>query len=463
MLSSKRIKVSILAMFSLMALTVTVFLVNLPELGGGTAMAETGDCVGTSKEISSAITRTSDNIKWLPSANALNQSPPDGKVAYSSPYGKITYQVDAKNVKAGQKYYLYNPSQYAGIRYAPVGYIQDKNGDNIAYLSTEGSKKLILTWTPIAEKKATVSARFTIIVDIYVQQKPGLAKQFTVNLGLTGCNNPLPKHNLTLRDAGSTAPEVGLQVGFLNEQQLIRSGYLAILGHTGRSNYNYSVEIMSPGLKFDLEYVRKELNNKESDAHWAVGTYFRSHDREGGRIGDPVRYKYPFFTIPGDGENQNMPVKIRESKNGKRLDITYKSTAPHNKALYLWIPLVTDGTKAKVGQTITWKATNQYGNWGTWHAKVDALSSSGGSSTLRPGELEITKTVDGIEENDKVLNGETKTFKYLVKNTGVDVVTGINLVDDVIGKINCPKTMLTEGEEMICTANGQIFPNQNGN
>lgn len=290
-----------------------------------------------------------------------------------------------------------------------------------------------------------------------------MAKQFTVNLGLTGCNNPLPKHNLTLRDAGSTAPEVGLQVGFLNEQQLIISGYLAIRGHTGRSSYNYSVEIMSPGLKFDLEYARKELNNKESDAHWAVGTYFRSHNREGGRIGDPVRYKYPFFTIPGDGENQNMPVKIRESKNGKRLDITYKSTAPHNKALYLWIPLVTDGTKARVGQVITWEATNPYGNWGTWHAKVDALSSSGGSSTLRPGELEITKTVDGIEENDKVLNGETKTFKYLVKNTGVDVVTGINLVDDVIGKINCPKTMLTEGEEMVCTANGQIFPNQNGN
>lgn len=70
--------------------------------------------------------------------------------------------------------------------------------------------------------------------------------------------------------------------------------------------------------------------------------------------------------------------------------------------------------------------------------------------------LDVEKTVDGADADTAaaapdVAVGATVTFGYTVTNTGSDDLTGLTVVDDVLGPVTCPQTDLGPGESVTCT------------
>lgn len=70
--------------------------------------------------------------------------------------------------------------------------------------------------------------------------------------------------------------------------------------------------------------------------------------------------------------------------------------------------------------------------------------------------LDVEKTVDGADADTAadaidVVVGATVTFAYTVTNTGSAELTGVSVVDDVLGPVTCPQAELGPGESMACT------------
>lgn len=56
--------------------------------------------------------------------------------------------------------------------------------------------------------------------------------------------------------------------------------------------------------------------------------------------------------------------------------------------------------------------------------------------------------------------GDSVTWDYVVQNTGNVNLTSLQVVDDQVGTITCPSTVLASGESMTCTASGTVTAGQ---
>ena len=56
----------------------------------------------------------------------------------------------------------------------------------------------------------------------------------------------------------------------------------------------------------------------------------------------------------------------------------------------------------------------------------------------------------------RLLNGTIAYWKYVVTNTGDEPLENIAVDDDIVGSINCPKTILNVSESMTCFESGSI-------
>ncbi|HET9227712.1 MAG TPA: hypothetical protein VFR31_13650 [Thermoanaerobaculia bacterium] len=72
--------------------------------------------------------------------------------------------------------------------------------------------------------------------------------------------------------------------------------------------------------------------------------------------------------------------------------------------------------------------------------------------------ISIETAVNGqdadVSKGPEVAAGSPVSFSYVVKNTGPDELTGIQVADSMGLSLSCPKTILASGESMSCTANG---------
>jgi len=85
---------------------------------------------------------------------------------------------------------------------------------------------------------------------------------------------------------------------------------------------------------------------------------------------------------------------------------------------------------------------------------------------LRPlsAAIDVEKSTNGVDADEPgtlaLAEGETVTWRYVVRNIGNVALNDIELVDDQIGVINgtasCPQTTLGIGETIICTASGTV-------
>ena len=122
-------------------------------------------------------------------------------------------------------------------------------------------------------------------------------------------------------------------------------------------------------------------------------------------------------------------------------------------------------TNAPVGQ-IAW---NSFGYSATRADNQEALVPSeprkvglevvGQPGPPTPG-IDLVKFVNGIHAPNPpgpvIPAGDDVVFTYRVTNTGVQTLIDINLVDDELGVITCPRTTLAPGESMLCTSATQI-------
>jgi hypothetical protein len=106
----------------------------------------------------------------------------------------------------------------------------------------------------------------------------------------------------------------------------------------------------------------------------------------------------------------------------------------------------------------------QYENTGTATGKPpcgNAVSDSDVSHYFgksdRPG-IKIEKRTNGQHYSQtpgaSVAPGSAVTWTYIVTNTGNVTLTNVQVTDDKVGAISCPKTTLQAGESMTCTASG---------
>jgi len=79
-------------------------------------------------------------------------------------------------------------------------------------------------------------------------------------------------------------------------------------------------------------------------------------------------------------------------------------------------------------------------------------------------DITITKKTNDIDVESAPgpsLNvGDPVTWQYVVQNTGNVQLTGITVVDDKVGPITCPETVLAAGDLMTCAATGTVIAGQ---
>jgi uncharacterized repeat protein (TIGR01451 family) len=81
--------------------------------------------------------------------------------------------------------------------------------------------------------------------------------------------------------------------------------------------------------------------------------------------------------------------------------------------------------------------------------------------------IQVEKRTNGVSTDAApgpyLLVGQPVTWQYLVSNTGNVSLSGITLVDDQVGVITCPKTILAAGASMSCMAGGEAAGGQYSN
>jgi hypothetical protein len=130
-------------------------------------------------------------------------------------------------------------------------------------------------------------------------------------------------------------------------------------------------------------------------------------------------------------------------------------------------PIVCPDSTLKAGKKMSCSATGvaqvgQYTNLGT----VTATPPTGPPLThtdpslyfgTQPG-IGIEKSTNGQDADQapgpEISEGATVTWEYVVTNSGDTDLTNVGVVDDKLGVITCPKTVLAAGESMTCTEIG---------
>jgi hypothetical protein len=81
-----------------------------------------------------------------------------------------------------------------------------------------------------------------------------------------------------------------------------------------------------------------------------------------------------------------------------------------------------------------------------------------------PPAISLVKSTNGQDANEApgpvLLVGSSVQWTYLVTNAGGHEVVGVTVVDDRVGQVTCPKTVLAPAESMTCTASGVAVAGQ---
>ncbi|MCB2209607.1 THxN family PEP-CTERM protein [bacterium] len=88
------------------------------------------------------------------------------------------------------------------------------------------------------------------------------------------------------------------------------------------------------------------------------------------------------------------------------------------------------------------------------------LVASLSSVLVEEPDIALTKKTNDVnvesQPGPNLIVGEGVTWQYIVQNTGNVNLTNVQVNDDKVGAITCPKTALTPGESMTCTASGTV-------
>ena len=78
--------------------------------------------------------------------------------------------------------------------------------------------------------------------------------------------------------------------------------------------------------------------------------------------------------------------------------------------------------------------------------------------------IDIEKSTNGVDADvapgPSIAVGDPVTWSYVVTNTGNVQLTGVSVVDSVLGAVSCPQDVLAVGESMTCTATGTATAGQ---
>ena len=111
-------------------------------------------------------------------------------------------------------------------------------------------------------------------------------------------------------------------------------------------------------------------------------------------------------------------------------------------------------TYAAAGQHVN--TAKAHGHWNDQTVEDTDLGHYFGSETPVPA-IDIEKLVNGLDADTEadavhVVNGSVVTFTYIVTNTGNVILTPVDVRDDTLIDVSCPKNALAPGESMTCTA-----------
>jgi len=90
---------------------------------------------------------------------------------------------------------------------------------------------------------------------------------------------------------------------------------------------------------------------------------------------------------------------------------------------------------------------------------ANSAGGTAGANITAPGSLiDLEKATNGVDADEpvgpQIPVGDPVTWTYVVTNTGSLPVIGITVTDDQLGTIDCPRTTLSAGMSMTCTAVG---------
>ena len=186
------------------------------------------------------------------------------------------------------------------------------------------------------------------------------------------------------------------------------------------------------------------------------------------KTADPV-------TVTAAGDSVDYSFVVTNTGNVTVTDVTVTDTftAPAGPELTVTCPDTTLAPAASTTCTASYTVTQADVDNGSIvnSAVADGLDPTGTpvptsdpstatvTATPAPG-LSIVKTAD---PTTVTAAGDTVAYSFVVTNTGNMAIANIDLVDDVIGDITCPKTWLASNEQMTCTTTAIAVVGQSRN
>jgi len=189
-------------------------------------------------------------------------------------------------------------------------------------------------------------------------------------------------------------------------------------GATLQITIEFKIPEVSPNPQFSFDFDINETPNNYPCADWHTGTYPCDD-----KITFPNQYGDKSFTI-GD---KLYTLKI-------------------------------EGFVDSLGNTVDKFITHEKQN------NSAVLRASLSSVLVAAPDITITKKTNGINVESAPgpsLNvDDTVTWQYVVQNTGNVELKEITVVDDEVGTITCPETVLAAGDLMTCEATGTVVAEQ---
>lgn len=430
---------------------------------------EVNRCAGKVTETGNNLI-SAKNIIFYPSLDN-NGATPEGDFSASWPVGPISIKVTASGgIKKGD-YVTISAKDKTGIRNVITGYITDKSGGKVAYVSYENGV-IKVTWTAYAASRQNVTVNLQVIVGYGLKSEELLnapGGTLTVNHQLTSCSGPLTPHKTTYRYGGFTLPWRGMTT---TEAGDYLKGYVIVHGDNSAAGATKTVGIagtlyqtryqIGDGMKADCDLAIAEDKNPENNFGFA--RFNRWHNTDPRATQDSLRRT---TVVKGETNPKAGTFGIVCSADGKTVDIYYRSQGAAD-AQYAYFPLVSDGKKldqlprnnagnVTVPYTVTvWNNGGLYSKAKTSFAIAPKVVNAGGSSEAQPGKLTVIKKGNGLEPGGTFYTGQDVDFTYEVTNIGGQEVSDITVVDSKGVQVTCPKYNLAPKEKMICTGKGKV-------
>lgn len=422
------------------------------------------------------VTETGNNL--IPAKNIMfsaqldkNGASPEGYFGASWPVGQININITAADgIKKGD-YVTISAKGKTGIRNVITGYVTDKSGGKVAYVSYE-NRTIKVTWTAYAASRQNVTANLQLIVDYSLKSEELLNapdRTLTVNHQLTSCSGDLIPHKTIYRYKGFAGVVKGMAAAESGDSL---RGYVILHGdnsaasatsNVGTANTFYRTRYqIGDGLRADCGLAITEDQNSANNFGFAHFNRWNNADIRATQ--DNLRRT---TVIKGETNPKAGTFGIVCSPDGKTVDIYYRSASAAD-AQYAYFPLVSDGKKldqlphnstgnVTVSYTVTvWSNGRVYFAPKTLTAIAPKVVNAGGSSTAQPGKLTVVKKGNGLEPGATFNAGERVDFTYEVTNIGGQEVSDITVIDSKGVEVTRPKYNLKPKESMICTGQGQV-------